>query len=744
MLKPAFKAENPCAARVFPTSLDPESCARADRKTRMGALDGTARGDGGVPQPFRRLSFAVSPPPHFRPRGQERQAGRGQLTDRLTAIQRRWRVHSIMQEAAVAGLVRRHSCLFAVAVLKNPGASPADFVPCFVACETNVVGYASYGLLAMLLCLNGLSRKSAGEAFFFPALMSRLTALKAAKSLGDLAKLLDFKPKGVSYILYKQPAASKYATFQIPKRSGGHRTIKAPSDSLKLLQQRLSDFLQDCVDEINAVSGRRDRAAHGFKRKRSIITNARQHRHRRWVFNVDLEDFFLSINFGRIRGFFIKTRAFELQEAVATVITQIACHENSLPQGSPCSPVISNLIAHLLDMRLVKLASESGCTYSRYADDLTFSTNKRDFPSAIAVPSAAEGAGSHVWLAGEALRKVIESAGFRINAKKTHLMYRASRQSVTGLVVNERINVRWEYRHNVRAMVDRLVRTGHFDLLAVKRENGGPVLEERPGTLNELHGMLGFIDSVESLNKNETSDSRPRGKSSREKVYREFLLYSTFYAAPTPVIICEGETDNVYLTHAIRSLAAAFPTLAEVAPGGKIRLKVRLYKYPRSSTARVLDLKDGGSSVLSRFIAAYKKETKRFTGPGLKEPVVIVYDSDDGAKSIRNTIKSVSGVKPIGSEPFVHIVKNLYAVATPVEPGGESRIEDLFDAKTKGTVIDGKTFNEGHDFDPDRHYGKKVFAHRVVRPNADKIDFGGFRPLLTTVAAAIDEHAGRP
>jgi RNA-directed DNA polymerase len=142
--------------------------------------------------------------------------------------------------------------------------------------------------------------------------MSRLASLKAATSLGDVAKLLGFKPKAVSYILYKQQAGQKYRAFQIPKRSGEPRTIQAPVDSLKLLQSRLSDLLQDCVDEINAARQLKDRTAHGFKRKRSIISNARQHRHRRWVLNVDLEDFFPSINFGRVRGFFLKNRDFEL------------------------------------------------------------------------------------------------------------------------------------------------------------------------------------------------------------------------------------------------------------------------------------------------------------------------------------------------------------------------------------------------------------------------------------------------
>lgn len=320
-------------------------------------------------------------------------------------------------------------------------------------------------------------------------------------------------------------ASTKVIISTHPARVHTAQTGRLP---LKLLQRKLSEFLQDCVDEINTAKQRKDRAAHGFKRKGSIITNARQHRHRRWVFNLDLEDFFPSINFGRVRGFLLKNRDFELHEKAATVIAQIACHENSLPQGSPCSPVISNLVAHLLDMRLVKLASEAGCTYSRYADDLTFSTNKKDFPADSAVPSGVEGAASRLWLPGEALQKVIGRTGFRINAKKTHQMYRTSRQNVTGLVVNKKINVRWEYRHNVRAMVHSLVKTGTFQILGVTQKDGQAVLEKRPGTLNELHGMLGFIDSIEVYNKTHTSDALPGKRSSNEKVYREFLIYSTF------------------------------------------------------------------------------------------------------------------------------------------------------------------------------------------------------------------------
>lgn len=246
-----------------------------------------------------------------------------------------------------------------------------------------------------------------------------------------------FKASALSFILYKKDSASKYTQFDIPKRYGGTRRIYAPLPELKLIQRRLSEILQDCVEEINKANGLDDRISHGFTRKRSIITNAKEHRHRKYVFNVDLRDFFGSINFGRVRGFFIKNKNFSLHADVATVLAQIACHENSLPQGSPCSPVISNLIGHVLDIHLVRLASHNGCTYSRYADDLTFSSSKPEFPASIAERIAGD---EHNWSPGKELARLVKKSGFEMNPLKTRMQYRDSRQEVTGLVVNKNLN----------------------------------------------------------------------------------------------------------------------------------------------------------------------------------------------------------------------------------------------------------------------------------------------------------------
>jgi RNA-directed DNA polymerase len=570
--------------------------------------------------------------------------------------------------------------------------------------------------------------------------MSSLSSLKSTRRLSELAKLLRFKPSALSYILFKQPSAIKYRVFEIPKRKGGTRTIKAPAKALKLVQRRLSDLLQDCLDEINQAKNRKDRIAHGFKRKRSIITNATQHRNRRYVFNIDLEDFFPSINFGRVRGYFIRDASFALAEVVATVIAQIACVDNGLPQGSPCSPVISNLITHLLDIHLVRLGSTVGCTYSRYADDLTFSTNKKTFPPEIAEPAAPD---SHLWQPGAELQKIITRSGFQINSAKTRMQYRTSRQEVTGLVVNKRINVRHEYRHTVRAMVHSLLTKGSFEAYAPTEKAGAATIEKRKGTPNQLHGMLGFIDSIDLYNKKNAAESNaPVGLSSKELIYQRFLIYTYFYAAETPVVICEGKTDNVYLTHAIRGLAKDFPDLADITTQGKIRLKVRLFKYPRSSTARILGLNDGGSSSLAAFIRTYKKETDKIKASGQNNPVIILYDNDSGAKAIRNVLNQTSGTTVKGSEPFVRAIRNLYAMPTPLVNGvNESKIEDFFDATTKATVINGKTFNDNNNFDVTKHYGKNIFAYQVVEKRAASIDFKGFRPLLTNLVAALKSHS---
>lgn len=576
--------------------------------------------------------------------------------------------------------------------------------------------------------------------------MSTLAALKSAKTLHDVAAILGFKAASLAYILYKKSDTAKYTKFAIPKRSGGTRTISAPVEDLKLLQRRVATVIQDCVEEINRLAGRDDKGprpdciAHGFKRQRSIITNARQHRGKRFVFNIDIKDFFGAIKPGRVRGFFIKDKNFSLDPKVATILAQIAGFENALPQGSPCSPTLSNLIGHILDVHLAKLAAREGCTYSRYADDLTFSTNRPNFPQSIATPDTGN---AHVWFPGKELDRLVTKCGFEINPTKTRMQYQDSRQEVTGLVVNRKVNVRCDYRHTVRAMVYRLFTKGTFDFEHTEVDAAGAKTKHTtPGRLTQLHGMLGFIDGVDLFNRRINPPPKGAALSSKERMFRSFLMYKEFHAAQSPVLICEGKTDNVYIAHAIRALATKFPALAVKTPDGKIKISIRRFRYSGTSTGRILGIQ-GGSSDLAQFIRSYQKEQKHFKAPGLTNPVILLIDNDEGSSKVYNTVKDVTGVKPTGNEPFVYVFANLYLVATPLNGAMSSCIEDHFDAATKDKLVDGKPFSSANEYNKSTHYGKADFAYKVVAPHADSIDFSGFTALLETFVNVIADNAKR-
>jgi RNA-directed DNA polymerase len=571
--------------------------------------------------------------------------------------------------------------------------------------------------------------------------MSVLASLRSAATLSDVAKLVGFEPSHLSYVLYVKNASDNYKSFTIPKKHGGIRQISAPVAHLKLIQRAVAELLQDCIAEIDVENKFDGQISHGFTRGRSIITNAAKHRARRFVFNVDLADFFGSINFGRVRGYFLSNKHLKLNERVATVLAQIVCYQNSLPQGSPASPVVSNLIGHVLDMRLVRLAQLNGCTYSRYADDLTFSTNARKFPEGI----ARVGARQHSWVVGPTLERVIEGSGFAINSAKTRMQYRDSRQDVTGLVVNRKVNVPIGYRRTVRAMVHRLVQSGSFEFIHHVTDETGVTTEVLvPGDPTQLHGMLAHIEWVDAYNevlRKRATPDETRDESSREKTFRKFLLFKDFYANEKPVLICEGATDNIYLTHAIRSLAKDFPQLTKIETDGTISLKVRIYKYAERCTGRILGI-HGGTGALNKLISEYHKEKTRFKAAGELYPVLLMVDNDSGAESIFSSYTKITKSKISGAEKFLHMYGNLYVVPTLLPPGAkQSCIEDCFDAKAKAMSFEGKTFDGGKKIDTEKHFGKTIFAHRIVQPNAGTIDFKGFKPLLESVVAAIEFHA---
>ena len=253
----------------------------------------------------------------------------------------------------------------------------------------------------------------------------------------DVAALLDVPYARLVYHLYKS-GPDRYTQFSIPKASGGCRTISAPRPGLKVIQRKLANVLQAVYEPRECVQG--------FVVKKGIVSNASKHARKRWVFNVDLADFFPSVNFGRVRGMFM-AKPYRLPAEAATVLAQICSHENQLPQGAPTSPIVSNMICARMDSELQRLAAGHKCTFTRYADDLTLSTALPDFPLALAV--RAEGG---VQL-GDELAGTIERNGFGINERKVRLRRYDQRQEVTGLTANRIPNVRRRYLGQIRAML---------------------------------------------------------------------------------------------------------------------------------------------------------------------------------------------------------------------------------------------------------------------------------------------------
>lgn len=577
--------------------------------------------------------------------------------------------------------------------------------------------------------------------------MSQLAKLKSAASRKELARILGYTPKSLTAIIYQTPQPLKYISFDIPKKSGGKRTIKAPIPKLKKLQNHLSHVLYQCLSEIERERDAKP-ISFGFRKDRSISQNASRHKRRRWVLNIDLEDFFPSFNFGRVRGFFLKDKTFSLYPEVATTIAQIACDGTALPQGSPCSPVISELIAQILDMRLVRLAKKYGVTYTRYADDITFSTSQKDFPAGIANVDAVD---PSIWHLSEELIGKITGAGFLVNNSKTRMQFRGSRQMVTGLVVNEKVNIRSDYYRRARAMCDSLFQTGQYFRVSLPPEKEGE--ESKPEFINNIRpveGILSYIYAVtQSQDRRELQDQRLKPRAIR-KLYRRFLFYKYFIALQAPLIVTEGKTDPVYLREAVRSRVGFHPILGAPGKNG-FEHAVSYFNYG-GLAHEIMDLGGGTGDLKSipldylRNLKPSKGTHKPFAHVPMNHPVIIVLDNDEGLASVASTVKKNFGVSIdlTSTSDFYNVTENLYIVKTPENGSKNTCIEDMFPKQWRDFQINGKKLNVASKIDPSKDLSKEAFAKSVVRPNAGQIDFSGFDPLLDRICKAIQHHAAKP
>ncbi|WP_165221057.1 reverse transcriptase family protein [Aquisphaera insulae] len=297
----------------------------------------------------------------------------------------------------------------------------------------------------------------------------------------EVARAMGLSVSRLRWLAFHAEVASRvhYVQFRVPKKSGGERILSAPHRSLRLAQE----WIQLEILRKLPVGPE----AHGFVPGRSILTNATPHAGKALVVNLDLEGFFPSIGFPRVRKVF---EHLGYSGSVATILAllctecprkavtldgemlHVATGPRGLPQGACTSPALSNQVAIRLDRRLAGISAKLGFTFTRYADDLTFSGD-------------AEVEAKVGYLLARA-RHIAEGEGFAVNEKKTRILRRNNRQEVTGLVVNERPGVPRDEVRRLRAILHHARAEG---LDAQNREN-------RPDFRAWLLGKIAFVRMV--------------------------------------------------------------------------------------------------------------------------------------------------------------------------------------------------------------------------------------------------------
>lgn len=327
-----------------------------------------------------------------------------------------------------------------------------------------------------------------------------LNLLNYAKTVLFNGKTVPFEMKQLNYYIVRQNQKRKYKTFSIKKKSGGVRTIHSPVKGLKIIQTCLNIILQSVFEP--------HMAAYGFVPGKSIVDNARIHVGANYVYNIDLKDFFPSIKQARVWAT-LKQPPFSLngvRQHLANKIAALCCTEfeleaqtvgsgsksieNVLPQGAPTSPILTNVVCQRLDYLLSGVAKRFGLKYSRYADDITFSSMHNIFTD-----NTKRGK-----LFIDELKRIILDQGFEIKATKTRLQRKLYRQEVTGLIVNQKVNVNKRYIQQIRWWLFLWKKYGYDEayirFIKDYRLDKGHVKKQQPDMANVISGKLEYLKMV--------------------------------------------------------------------------------------------------------------------------------------------------------------------------------------------------------------------------------------------------------
>lgn len=540
----------------------------------------------------------------------------------------------------------------------------------------------------------------------------------------EVAKLINIELRAITYVLYKKGIEESYKSFEIPKKAGGTRVIDSPNKQLKRIQTQLGkkvyDIHKNYIDQKRIASN----ISHGFETGKSIITNARIHKNKKYLLNIDIANFFSSINFGRVQGYFNKSQEFMFSKEVSTIISQLVCYEKKLPQGAPTSPIISNLIFNIVDLRILSLAKKYKLSYTRYADDMSFSTNNKAFLT------------DHIEFIQE-LKVLLKNSGFDINESKTRLEYYSSRQEVTGLTVNKKINARRKFIKQTRAMVDQLFKTDSFKIDGVI------------GTEEQLEGRLAFINQLDWYNNDLESESKKNkgnkkyisGLNAREKQYQYFLFYKYFFRPSKPTIVTEGKTDIIHIKAALMKYSDRYPNLITKNDSGKYVFN--LYFLNKSKRLKYfLGIVQNGADTMKNIwnfyngknncdnIFKYINDKSEYGVIRAVNPVILLFDNEKHSdKPLRKFLKHI-GMNAESDKPFLKLNANLYLQKIPRVNNSDSEIEDLYSKEILNISINGKKF-EKIVKDEDT-FSKDIFSKYILE-HYQEIDFSNFLPLLDSI-----------
>ena len=547
----------------------------------------------------------------------------------------------------------------------------------------------------------------------------------------ELARLISVDLKEITYVLYKIRVENSYVSFKIPKKNGEHRVIDTPDDKLKWIQRKLSEKLHQVHSDYMTQNGIKTSVSHGFEKNKSIITNAYRHKKKKYLLNIDISDFFSSFNFGRVQGYFYKSREFMFTKEVATIIAQLVCYKGKLPQGAPTSPIISNLIFNIVDLQILALAKKYRLNYTRYADDMSFSTNKKVFEK------------EHLNFIQE-LTDLLGKNGFEINPNKTRLEYCSSKQEVTGLTVNNKINASQKFIKNTRAMANQLYKTNSFQI------------DGEDGTLNQLEGRFSFINQLDWLNnkleyrttKKKTNKKFISGLNTREKQYQYFLFYKYFFRPSKPTIVTEGKTDILHIKSALMKYCDKYPNLITKVADGKYDFKV----YFLNKTKRLnyfFGISSDGADTMKNIWNFYNgknnckniyehiKNKSQVESSNKVNPVILLFDNEQKSEKPLKKFLKYTDVNLEIDQISKQLKANLFLQTIPLANSlEECEIEDLYQKEVLNVTINEKKFCRDAEDDFEKYFGKHIFSMYIMK-HYNEVDFSNFLPILDSINSLI-------